>query len=128
MGEITELSNIWREFERYLTPGWGFQTGLKVAWALRLPYSLAWVGVGGFQAFCSFPSGRLAVSYWLWRLCFHGNSRGRGGGGVALHGQPSLDSVPPTLLLNLEAWPQAWGWATRVTGCLHPPSQGLPVT
>ncbi|KAB0404141.1 hypothetical protein E2I00_008894, partial [Balaenoptera physalus] len=46
VGEITELSNIWRKFERYLTPGWGFQTGLKVAWALRLPCSLAWVGVG----------------------------------------------------------------------------------
>ena len=122
MGEITELSNIWRKFERYLTPGWGFQTGLKVAWALRLPYSLAWVGVGGFQASCSFPSGRPAVSYCLWRLCFHGNSGG------ALHGQSSLDSVPPTLLLSLEAWPQARGWATRVTGCLHPPSQCLSVT
>lgn len=32
--------------------------GLKVTWGLRLPCSLALVGVGSFQTSPSFPSGR----------------------------------------------------------------------
>lgn len=42
-------------------------------------------------------------------------------------GSPSLDSVPPpSPSLILEAWPQAWGWATRVAGRLCTPIPAPP--
>ena len=48
--------------------------------------------------------------------------------GGPLHGQRSLDSAPPSLpLTEPGTWPQAQGWATRVTG-FSIPHPSLSVT
>lgn len=73
--------------------------GLKFTWRLRLCSSLAWVGVGSFQASPSFPSGRpcrqlLALealeTLFPWQQL----------GGSLLHRQPFLGLCSPSLPLD----------------------------
>lgn len=113
-GEITEAPNIWRKLRDTLLLG------------LKINPSLAWVGIGGFQASCRSLSGRLAVSCWpwrLWRLCSHGNSWGPSSwAAFPWTLSPSLPLAEPgSLALSLGLDNQGG----KVS--IHPPSQGLPV-
>lgn len=95
--------------------------GLEVTWGPRLPCSLAWVGVGGllsllqvprWDTYCQLLALEALETLFPWQQL----------GGSLLHGQLFLGlctSSFPSLIV--EAWPLAWGWATRVAGCLSIP-------